>query len=115
MLPENVYVTVTGFSNFYGIKVFKIGRIIKLIKDRSNDYDSEAVAVELSQLGRAGYISNSVSTKAGGTRSAGFIYNLFDEYCYAEVMFTTRTKVIARIVATDRDSSRVLEKYSVYF
>ena len=37
-----LYTTVVGLKNFEGNKVFKIGSIIKLVKEPENDYDTEA-------------------------------------------------------------------------
>lgn len=94
--------TVTGFSHYYGVKVFKIGSTIHLVKDHDNEFDSEAISAEIPGLGKVGFVSNSYRTKANGTSSAGFIYNMFDESCTAVVRFTTQSKVIAQIISTDR-------------
>lgn len=101
-MTQELYVTITGFASYHGIRVFQIGKLVRLSKEPDNPYDAEAVRAELPQMGKIGYVSNSVRTKANGTMSAGYIYQLFDRFCYARVMFTTQSKVIARLVATDR-------------
>ena len=41
------YVTVICFNQFHGKKIFKIGSILKLIKEPDNNHDSEAIRVEI--------------------------------------------------------------------
>lgn len=103
---EEIYVTVTGFASYYGIKAFKIGRTLRLRKEPENDYDAEAIRAEIQNLGKVGYVANSMRTRANGTMSAGYIYSMFDTYCYAKIMFTTQSKVIVKIIGTDRGIKR---------
>ena len=50
---ENTYfVTITGIDHYYGKKPFEIGRIVKLIKDKNNEYDKEAIAAYLHRNNR---------------------------------------------------------------
>ena len=92
------YVTVTGFKNYYGLRPFAIGQIIRCEKEPHNPHDSEAIRCSLPTIGTIGYIANSQSTRANGTQSAGRIYDKVDQKFYAQVMFTTFTKVICRIL-----------------
>lgn len=94
---EEMYVTVTGFSNYYQKKPFSIGSILICEKDPSNKYDSEAIAVKLPIIGQVGYISNSPSTMAGGTTSAGRIYDKVEDVFYIRVLFITQSKIICRV------------------
>lgn len=94
---EEMYVTVTGFSHYYGKKPFSIGNVLICTKDPSNKYDSEAISVRLPIIGQVGYISNSPYVMAGGTISAGRIYDKVNDKFYIRVMFTTQSKVICRI------------------
>lgn len=96
---ENTYfVTITGIDHYYGKKPFEIGRIIKLIKDKNNEYDKEAVAAFLPFIETIGYVANSTNTVYDGTISAGRLYDKIDDYAYARVMFVTRTSVIALVL-----------------
>jgi len=98
VMDKNLYVTVTGINHYFGQKPFEPGRVIKLVKDRNNEYDSEAIAVKLPQIGKIGYIANSVHTVIQGTHSAGRLYDKIGKKAYAEVMFITRDSVIAKII-----------------
>lgn len=47
--------------------------------------------------GTVGYIANSTNTVAGGTMSAGRIYDRVEKKFYVRVLFTSFTKVICRV------------------
>ena len=76
---EDLYVTVTGFANYYHKKPFAIGNVLICVKEPSNKYDSEAITVKLPIIGKVGYIANSPASIAGGTLSAGRIYDKVED------------------------------------
>ncbi|KZX13122.1 hypothetical protein MBORA_08720 [Methanobrevibacter oralis] len=96
-----LYTTVVGLKNFEGNKVFKIGSIIKLVKEPENDYDTEAIACEIKYIGKVGYIANSTKTVIKGTMSAGRIYDKITDISFAEVKFIDEESVIAKILNED--------------
>ena len=98
---KEMYVTLNGFSMFHGIKPFKIGAIIKLIKDTSNTYDQEAIACDMRYFGRVGFVANSVNTVAKGCMSGGRVYDKIDDGYFAKVKFLTKTEAIAKILTMD--------------
>lgn len=99
---ENTYfVTITGISHYYGKKPFEIGRIVKLIKDKKNECDKEAIAAYLPFIETIGYVANGVNTVYDGTISAGRLYDKIDDYAYARVMFVTHTSAIALVLDKD--------------
>ena len=53
------YFTLTGTKHYYGRDFLEKGMQVKLIKEPDNDYDREAIRVELSGLGKIGYVANS--------------------------------------------------------
>ncbi len=91
------YVTITGFKNYSGLFPFRIGYLVRCEKEPDNAYDSEAIKCTMPVLGTVGYVANSSNTVAGGTMSAGRIYDKVGKKFYARVLFTTFTKVICRI------------------
>ncbi len=91
------YVTITGFKHYYDLTPFRIGGLIRCSKDVDNPHDGEAIRCSLPHLGTVGYLANSPSTVAGGTYSAGRIYDRVPERFYVRVCFTTFTKVICRL------------------
>ncbi len=100
---EEMYVTVTGFGNYYKKKPFAIGNVLICEKEPENKYDSEAIVVKLPIIGQVGYISNSPYTMAGGTTSAGRIYDKVEDVFYIRVLFTTQSKIICRVENGDRE------------
>lgn len=106
---DEKYVTVICFNQFHGKKIFKIGSILKLIKEPDNDHDAEAIRVEMRYAGKVGYLANSTKTVVRGTMSAGRAYDkIDDESSYAEVKFISHHNVIAKII--DKDELAVLKR-----
>ena len=95
---KSMFVTITGQNNYLGMKPFKVGRIVKIVKEPENQYDQDAIRVELPFIDTIGYVANSVNTVFAGTCSAGKLYDKIDDYAYAEVMFITHSSVIALVV-----------------
>lgn len=91
------YITITGFKSYCGLVPFKIGYLVRCEKEPGNSFDSEAIKCTRPVLGTVGYVANSTSTVAGGTMSAGRVYDEVGKKFYARVLFTTFTKVICRI------------------
>lgn len=96
---DNLLITITGISHYLGTKPFKPKRIVLLVKDTENEYDSEAIAVQLPYIDTIGYVANSVGTVFDGTISAGRLYDRFEERAYAEVLVVMPNSVIARFVS----------------
>ncbi len=91
------FITITGFKYYYGTRPLQIGALVKCIKEPDNSYDQEAIKAVMPMIGTVGYVANSPSTVAGGTMSAGRIYDHVKRQFYVRVMFTTFTKVICKI------------------
>ena len=104
IMTENVthdlFATVVGLKNYKGNQVFKLGSIIKLIKEPENDFDTEAIMCELKYIGKTGYIANSTKTVIKGTMSAGRIYDKIEEVSFAEVKFIADDSVIAKVLTS---------------
>lgn len=92
------YITISGAKHYLGIEAFRVGQILYLEKDRDNEYDDEAIAVFDEERDCYGYVANSVYTVARGTKSAGRIYDMFEEHAKVEVCFITNDCVIARLI-----------------
>lgn len=95
---ENIFITITGVNNYFGMKPFKVGKIFKLVKDEDNEYDEEAIRAELPAIDTIGYVANSTRTVYTGTMSAGRLYDKIDDYAYAQTMFITHSSVIALVL-----------------
>ena len=95
---DKMYVTITGMKYYYGKKPFKVGKIVALVKDRDNEFDAEAIRVQMPHIETVGYVANSTNTVFDGTMSAGRLYDKIDEGVFAIVEFITHSSVIARVV-----------------
>ena len=88
-MSEETFITITGFENYHGSKPFKLGSILKLVKEPENSHDDEAISVEMRFAGKVGFVANSYRTIAKGTMSAGRIYDKVLDIDFAQVKFIT--------------------------
>ena len=100
-MKEDIYITLVSMNRFFGIKPFKKDGILKLIKEKDNDYDDEAIKVEMRHAGQVAYVSNSVNTVIRGTMSAGRIYDKILDEDYAQIKFYSQGMAIAKILTSD--------------
>ncbi len=95
------FVTITGINHYLGTKPFKVNRMVKLIKEEKNDYDTEAIRVDMPYIDTVGYVANSPYTVFEGTFSAGRLYDIMDDTAFAQVLFITPAGVIAKVLSED--------------
>ncbi|MBR3718767.1 MAG: HIRAN domain-containing protein, partial [Firmicutes bacterium] len=62
---EKIYFTITGTNYRFGQGFFEPGQRVTLRKDPDNEYDKEAIKVEMAGLGQVGWVANSVRTRLG--------------------------------------------------
>lgn len=72
---ERIYFTITGTRHHYGQEFFEPMQEVKLVKEPDNEFDKEAIKVEMEGLGLVGYVANSPFTVQGESMSAGRIYD----------------------------------------
>ena len=94
---KDVYFTLTGMNHYYGSDFLKKGMTVKLIKEPDNEYDREAIRVELKGLGKIGYVANSTHTVLGESRSAGRIYDLIKKKAKGKVLMITPRGAICEL------------------
>ena len=84
---EKIYFTITGTNHYFGNEFLKPDMKVRLIKEPDNDYDKEAIKVELEGLGIIGYVANSPYTVAGESYSAGRLYDKIGDTSEGTVMY----------------------------
>ena len=94
---SEMYVTITRSESGEEPFPFKIGCLLRCEKEPDNPHDSDAIRCSMPVVGTIGYVSNSVGGVAGGTMSAGRIYDKVDKKFYVRALFTTPTKIICRV------------------
>ncbi len=111
---KETFITITGLNHYLGTNPFKVGRLVKLIKEEDNKYDSDAIRVAMPYLDTVGYVANSVYTVYQGTCSASRIYEHTGKTAYAQVMFITRSSVIAKLL-TKEEAMEILAQEDDFF
>ncbi len=94
---KKVYITLTGTKFYHGKDFLEPGMKLKLVKEPENQYDKEAIRVELSGLGKVGYVANSVHTVLGESLSAGRIYDRIGKKAEAVVKIVTDHGVLCKV------------------
>jgi hypothetical protein len=60
---------------------------VRLVKEPDNEYDREAIRVELEGLGKVGYVANSPYTVMGESYSAGRLYDSIGDTAEGKVKY----------------------------
>lgn len=71
---------------------------IHLTKEKDNEYDKEAISVNLPGLGKIGYVANSPYTVLGESYSAGRLYDKISEEASGKVRFILDKGVICELI-----------------
>ena len=111
---KNTFITVTGLNHYLGTNPFKVGALVKLIKEEDNMYDPDAIRVAMPYLDTVGYVANSVFTVYRGTLSAGRLYEHIGKTAYAQVMFITHSSLIARVL-TKEEAMEIFSQEDNFF
>lgn len=85
---SNTYFTVTGLHHYYGDSFL----------EKDNEYDREAIGVNLAGLGKIGYVANSPYTVLGESYSAGRLYDKIREEASGKVKFKLDKGVICELI-----------------
>ena len=91
------YFTVTGMCYRYGNEFLEPKMKVNLVKEPDNDYDSEAIKVEMPGLGQIGYVANSPYTVIGESLSAGRLYDKISDKAYGRVLYVLPQGVLCEI------------------
>ena len=94
---KSAYITVTGTNHYYGLEFIKPKMSLKLIKEPDNEYDSEAIRVELIGLSKIGYVANSPYTVQGESISAGRLYDKIGDTAIATVKFVLPKGILCKV------------------
>jgi hypothetical protein len=94
---SRAYFTITGTKYYYGNEFFKPGMRVKLIKEKDNAYDKEAIKVHVKGLGKVGYVANSTYTVLGESMSAGRLYDKFGNKAVGRVMYVLPNGILCSL------------------
>ena len=91
------FFTLTGTKHYYGSDFLKPGMKVELKKELDNEYDREAIAVNIDGLSQVGYVANSPYTVIGESMSAGRLYDKIGDTAIGEVVFVTDKGILCRV------------------
>ena len=94
---SSAYITVTGLNHYFGAEFLEPKMTVRLVKDPDNEYDSEAIRVEMDGLGKIGYVANSPYTVLGESYSAGRIYDRIGDTATATVQSVLPKGVLCKV------------------
>ena len=95
---KDIYFTIAGVKHYYGSDFMKKGMEVKLIKEPENEYDKEAIRVEMKPLGKVGYVANSTYTVLGESMSAGRMYDRIKKKSKAKIVAVLPQGVICKLI-----------------
>ena len=94
---DKIYFTIAGANHYYGSDFLKPDMNVRLIKEADNEYDREAIRVELEGLGKIGYVGNSPYTVIGESYSAGRLYDKIGDAAEGTVLYVLSGGALCRI------------------
>lgn len=95
---DSIFITVTGMNHYFGSEFIEPRTVLRLTKDPDNEYDKEAIRVELEGLGKIGYVANSSYTVLGESMSAGRLYDRIGDTALAKVKYVLPKGIICKVV-----------------
>ena len=96
-MSKKTYFTLTGTQYFHGKDFLEKDMKVRLVKDPNNDYDKEAIKVELEGLGQIGHVANSPYTVVGESYSAGRLYDNIGDEAEGTIVYVMPTGVLCKL------------------
>ena len=100
-MTSKVYFTISGMNYRYGTEFAQRGMPVMLVKDPTNEYDKEAIKVNMPGLGQVGWVANSVGTVLGDCYSAGRIYDKIGDTAVGVVLYVTPKGCVCQLPPGD--------------
>lgn len=89
-----IYFTIAGTNHHHGQDFLEPKMKVKLVKEPDNEYDKEAIKVEMPCIGHIGYVANSLYTVVGESYSAGRLYDKIGDTAKVTIsLFLYRYKI----------------------
>ena len=84
---SRMYFTIIGTAYRYGHDFLEPNMTVRLVKEPDNEYDREAIKVELDGMGQIGYVANSPHTVTGESYSAGRLFDKIGDTAEGTVLY----------------------------
>ena len=105
-----VYFTLTGTKHYFGDKFLEPGMKVQLEKEPDNEYDKEAIKVEMPGLETIGYVANSPYTVVGESFSAGRLYDKMGDIARGTVLYVLPKGVLCVLEIEDVITGESLDR-----
>lgn len=103
---KNIYFTISGTKHRFGQEFFEPKMEVKLVKEPDNEYDKEAIRVEMDGLGQVGYVGNSPYTVLGESMSAGRLYDRIGNTAVGVVKYVLPQGILCELVQEAEEISK---------
>ena len=103
---KKIYFTITGTNHCYGMKFFEPKQEVRLVKEPDNEFDKEAIKVEMEGLGHVGYVANSPYTVQGESISAGRMYDRIGDTAKGIVKYVLPQGILCELVLESKDEKK---------
>ena len=98
---DKIYFTIAGTKHHYGQELFEPKQEVKLTKEPDNEFDKEAIKVEMEGLGLVGYVANSPYTVQGESMSAGRMYDRIGDTAIGIVKYVLPQGILCELVVEE--------------
>ena len=95
---KDMYFTITGCNHYLGNEFMEKGMKVKLKKEPDNEFDSEAIMVQIKGIGKCGYVANSPFTVKGESSSAGRLYDRIGKTAKGKIIAVIDGGAICKVV-----------------
>ena len=103
---NKIFFTITGTSYRYGHDFIEPGMNVRITKEPDNEFDREAIKVEMEGLGLIGYVANSPRTVMGESYSAGRLYDKIGDSAEGRVLYVLPKGVLAYVEVGEESSAK---------
>lgn len=109
-MMSKIYFTLTGTKHYHGKEFLEKEMRVLLVKEPDNEYDKEAIRVEIPGLGKIGYVANSSYTVLGESMSAGRIYDKIGDTAKAKIVFVTPHGTICSLSKKSLINNKIMDR-----
>ena len=95
---KDMYFTITGCNHYLGNEFMEKGMKVKMKKEPDNEFDSEAIMVQIKGIGKCGYVANSPFTVKGESSSSGRLYDRIGKTAKGKIIAVIDGGAICKIV-----------------
>ena len=106
---SKMFFTLVGCKYYFGTDFLKPGMKLKLVKEKDNEFDAEAILVKMKGIGAIGHVANSTYTVKGDTMSAGRLYDKIGKKAKAKVVYVIPGGAVCKIVKEKQKDSPVAD------